>query len=66
MTTKLLAFTVKNMTTIIEEQIDDPNKECEQCGEITGDVEDRGTGLLCKECYEEQQREEPDWIIANL
>jgi formylmethanofuran dehydrogenase subunit E len=54
------------MTTIIEEQIDDPNKECEQCGERTGDVKRRNGAQVCKACYEEMQREEPDWIIANF
>jgi formylmethanofuran dehydrogenase subunit E len=54
------------MTTIIEEQIDDPNKECDQCGERTGDVDERMGELLCKACYEQLQHDEPDWIIANF
>jgi len=51
------------MTTIIEEQIDDPNKECEQCGERTGDVKNRPSGQLCKQCYEELQHDDPDWLM---
>ena len=50
----------------IEEQIDNPNKECEQCGEMTGDVKKRDAGLLCQECFEEMQHDEPDWMIANF